>query len=295
MRARNGLCIIKPMNTTSRYAERYDRDGFVSPIDVMDAAEARTWRSAFEQAEQIWKSIDDAEERRCIAGFPHFVFPDIGAMVRDSRIIDAVAQVLGHDLLCWNLSFWVKEPGTGSYVSWHQDLNYWGLDAEDEATAWIALSPATVQSGCMQFARGTHRSRLAHRDTFGDDNMLTRGQEVETEIDPKDAVDVVLQPGQMSLHHGLLCHASGPNRSDDRRIGLALRYIKPSMQQVYGDGDLAVLVRGEDRYGHFRLVDTAAELMHPAGVQHCREVTALHDNILFRGAEDRIPGKATAP
>jgi len=262
------------MSTPPSIAERYSRDGFVSPIDVMDADEARSWRGAFEDAETIWKDIEDPKERRCISGFPHFVFPDIGAMVKDERIVDVVANVLGDDLLCWNLSFWVKEPGTGSFVSWHQDLNYWGLDAQDEATAWIALSPATVESGCMQFARGTHRSRLDHRDTFSKNNMLTRGQEVEIDIDPADAFDVVLQPGQMSLHHGLLCHASGPNRSNDRRIGLALRYIKPSMQQVYGDGDLAVLVRGEDRYGHFRLVDTATELMDPAGAQYCYQADA---------------------
>jgi len=218
---------------------------------------------------------------------PHLVFPEIDAMVRNEQVLDAVAQVLGDDILCWNFSAWIKEPQTTSFVSWHQDLNYWGLDDIDEVTAWIALSPANEASGCMRFIKGSHLERIEHRDTFAKDNMLTRGQEVEVDVDENDAVSIELEPGQMSLHHGLLMHASGPNSTDDRRIGIAIRYIKPSMKQVEGDGDYAVLVRGEDRFGHFRLADAPTEAFAPDAVARAVEVTELHKKILFRGADQK--------
>ena len=87
-------------------------------------------------------------------------------------------------------------------------------------TAWVALSPATIESGCMRFVAGSHKQPIVpHFDTHAEQNLLTRGQEIEVEVEEADATDVVLRPGQVSLHHGHLFHASNPNDSDDRRIG----------------------------------------------------------------------------
>ena len=120
-------------------------------------------------------------------------------------------------------------------MTWHQDLTYWGLDDMDEVTAWVALSPSTTESGCMRFVPGSHkRSLVEHVDTFADDNLLTRGQEIAVDVDESAAADVELRPGQASLHHGHLFHSSGPNTTPDRRIGAAIRYITPSMQQRGG-------------------------------------------------------------
>ena len=158
----------------------------------------------------------------------------------------------GPNILCWNTSFFIKEPHDPGFVSWHQDATYWGLSSSDVATAWIAMSPANKVSGCMKFVAGTHKQQVKHEDTFDQNNLLTRGQEIAVEVDEDKAVYVELKPGQASLHHVLLFHGSEPNRSDDRRIGLAVRYIPTHLKQAVGQRDWATLVRGKDTYGHFQ-------------------------------------------
>jgi non-haem Fe2+, alpha-ketoglutarate-dependent halogenase len=110
---------------------------------------------------------------------------------------------------------------------------------------WPAtLSPASKVSGCMKFIPGTHKTQVEHADTFHQDNLLTRGQEIAVEVDEAKAIYAELEAGQASLHHVLLFHGSAPNRSDDRRIGLAIRYVPTYVRQAVGANDSATLVRG---------------------------------------------------
>ena len=130
--------------------------------------------------------------------------------------LDAIESILGPDLLLWSCEYFIKEANSRNMVSWHQDLTYWGMDGSDhEVTAWVALSPATEHSGCMKFVAGSHRESLVpHTDTFADNNLLSRGQEIAVEVDEEDATIAALKPGQMSLHHGRMFHASGPNTTN---------------------------------------------------------------------------------
>ena len=140
------------------------------------------------------------------------------------RLVEAVKPILGPDLMVWSSGLFI-EANTPHVVSWHQDLTYWGLSEVDEITAWVALSPSNLDSGCMRFVPGSHKRQLVdHRDTFDPNNLLTRGQEIAVDIDDADGVDVILETGQASLHHGHLFHSSGPNTTGDRRIGSAIRY-----------------------------------------------------------------------
>jgi ectoine hydroxylase-related dioxygenase (phytanoyl-CoA dioxygenase family) len=195
-------------------------------------------------------------------------------------------DLIGPDLLCWNTLFWVKEAGSDSFVSWHQDLRYWGLDTSQLITVWLALSPATAESGCMSVLPGSHvGDMLPHSDEYQPDNMLTRGQEISVEVDEAKTVSMPLHPGEASLHNGRLAHASGPNHSDDRRIGLSLHYMPPETQQVVGDWDSAALVRGEDRHGHFTHAPRPGRDFDPLAVEfHERAAGAVRD-VLFHGAE----------
>ncbi|MGH6884326.1 MAG: phytanoyl-CoA dioxygenase family protein [Hypericibacter sp.] len=176
------------------------------------------------------------------------MIPFMSRIARTSKILDVVQSLLGPNLLVWSCELFIKEPGTRKIVSWHQDLTYWGLGETDEQmTAWVALSPATVESGCMRFVAGSHHQPLLpHRETFHKDNLLSRGQEIEVEVEESTASNIVLQPGQMSLHHGRMFHSSGPNLSQDRRIGVAIRYVTPGVRQTVAERDYAMLVRGCD-------------------------------------------------
>ena len=169
-------------------------------------------------------------------------------LVRNPRLLDAVEDLIGPDILCWTSQWWIKEPHSPQFVSWHQDSNYWGLDTDHLVSAWVALSPATVESGCMRFMPGSHLGpRLPHRETWHDDNMLSRGQAISAGIDEARAVNMEVATGEAVLFSYRLAHASHPNRSDDRRIGIAIRYMPPDARQTLADWDSATLVRGEDQ------------------------------------------------
>jgi non-heme Fe2+,alpha-ketoglutarate-dependent halogenase len=155
-------------------------------------------------------------------------------------------------------------------------------------TAWVALTEATPANGCMRFIPGSHQHEVVgHRDTFDESNMLSRGQEISVEVNEAEAVDAALRPGEMSLHHGHLFHASNPNTSADRRIGLVLRYVTPSMKQVSGQATFAHLVAGEDRFGNFELLQPATEVMADRDVDNARRAIKLQEQIGYAGAADR--------
>jgi chlorinating enzyme len=215
----------------------------------------------------------------------HLLFSWIGDLIRESRIVEAVADLHGPDLLCWTTNFFIKEANNPAFVSWHQDSTYWGLSRPDVVTAWVAFTPSHRANGAMEFIPGTHTSdQIPHRDTFSKNNLLTRGQEVAVEVDTTRARTIELRPGEMSLHHVRLVHGSPPNPSNDRRIGFAIRYIPTSVQQVAGE-DSATLVRGADHYHHFELEPRPAQDMDPEFVALHKRITERNARILYRGTD----------
>jgi len=269
--------------TVTAIASAYERDGFVFPYAVMSEDEAAAIRADLEAAEaQLAERPDDLAILR---SYPDRLLPSFDALIRHPRLLDAASQLLGADLLVWSAGLFIKEANTPSYVSWHQDLTYWGLDDVQEVTAWVALSPATVASGCMRFVAGSQKQRLvSHVDSFASDNLLSRGQEIAVEVDEAAAVDAILKPGEASLHHGHLFHASGPNSTDDRRIGVAIRYITPSMKQKSGDRSLVGLVSGEDRFGHFTVAPPPTGRLLEADFALCRDDVRIKRRVLYEGA-----------
>ena len=190
---------------------QYREEGYLCPIAVLAPAEAARYRARLEAAEvAAGGSLPGAYRHK-----PHLVYTWAQELIREPGILDAVEDLIGPDILAWESVFFIKEPETTDFISWHQDITYWGLEAEgDVVTAWVALSPSTVESGCMRVVPGTHRREVvAHADSFGEHNMLSRGQEIAVEVDEAHAVDLVLRPGQMSLHHVKIFHGSRANRA----------------------------------------------------------------------------------
>ena len=270
---------------------RFGRDGFMFPLDAMNETEAREWLDTFE----------GVEARH--GGDPHFIYaindglnyllPMVDELSRCPRILDRVEDVLGPDLILFSTSMFSKAARSSAYVSWHQDLTYWGFDGTDILTAWVALTPATPESGCMRMVPGSHRRRLrAHRDTFHPDNLLSRGQEIACGVDEDAAVDVELRPGQFSMHHGRVFHGSHPNRSGARRLGFAFIYVSPAMRNRDGIKPMARLVRGRDRCGNFELTPPPREIMDRRGVDLLRRAKALGEAIYYRGTDRRLASDA---
>ncbi|MDX1400769.1 MAG: phytanoyl-CoA dioxygenase family protein [Kiloniellales bacterium] len=269
-------------------AGSYAENGYCFPVDVFDEERAASYRRRLEQLER--KIAGAKVGNKDQLNYPHVIFSFANEIVRSPSVLDAVERVLGPNILVWGSTFFIKEAGSRSYVSWHQDLRYWGLqDHEGMVSAWLALSPVTRANGCMRFFKGSHKSGLlSHKDTFDKENFLTRGQEAIVEIDEAGCVDVELRPGQMSLHHGLLLHSSRPNYSEERRIGLVINFITPQNRQVVGRKDYAALVRGEDRFRHFELVPPPEEDLAPESLHwHEKILSAQNEALYAEAAEPR--------
>ena len=258
----------------------YQTEGFFSPLPVLTAAEVANYRGRLEAVEATQGGQLQAEQRnKC-----HLLFQWIDELIRDPRIVDPMEQILGPDILCWNTIFWIKEARADSFVSWHQDITYWGLSGGEVVSAWLALSPASAAAGCMRVLPKSHLApALAHEDTYGAANMLTRGQEIGG-VDEAAAKTMALEPGQMSLHSVRLAHASGPNRTDQRRIGLSMHFMPTRAYQSAADWDSAALVRGADRFGHFEHTPRVTDDFAPDAVAfHARASEAVR-RILYRDA-----------
>ena len=268
----------------SPIAAAYERDGYYFPYDVTSEAEAAALLADLEAAEA--EVANDRVKLSALRSYPAQLLPSFAALVRHPRLLDAVSQIIGPDVLVWSAGFFIKDASSKSFVSWHQDLNYWGLDGADEVTAWFTLTPATIENGCMRFVPGSHRRKdVPHVDSFAKDNLLTRGQEIAVKVDESEAVDVLLRAGQTSLHHGHMFHASGPNTTNERRVGIAIRYVAPSMQQTSGDKLLVSLVSGKDDYGHFEHMPAPAGRLLDEDFEYARRNTEMKKAILYRGVK----------
>jgi ectoine hydroxylase-related dioxygenase (phytanoyl-CoA dioxygenase family) len=269
-----------PKLLSENQVSAFHRDGFVSPVPALSAADAAAYRRRFEDYERAhdgWYTLSKGQKI-------HLLQTWAAELVCNERILDAVEDVLGPDVMCWGTSLFVKDAHDPGYVSWHQDSTYWGLDKPDVVTAWVALSPATRESGCMKMMPGTHTSeQMPHRDTLAEHNLLTRGQEIAVEVDESQAAYIELAPGEISLHNVRTVHASEPNNSDDRRIGVAMRYIAPHVRQLNGERDSAMLVRGEDRFDNFVHEKPPKRDMDADALAEHARIMQLRQEILYDG------------
>ncbi len=241
----------------------YDEQGYCRPLRVLEASEASAFR---EQFDDYWSRNQERlrgllpRQRNVVFAQTHASLNWVYRIVSHPKVLDAVGSVLGPDLLVWESAWFIKFPHDKAYISWHQDANYWGLHPLNITTAWVALAKSDPENGCMRVIPESHKTpALPQRDTYATDNALSRGQEIAVAVDESKAVDFVLEPGEMSLHHAAIVHGSGPNTSDRPRIGLAIRYISPDVAQDVRERQLVMLVRGKDAYHHFELMEPPPE------------------------------------
>jgi ectoine hydroxylase-related dioxygenase (phytanoyl-CoA dioxygenase family) len=261
---------------------QFERDGYVTPVPVLQAGEVKSLRQKLEGVEAVQDGALYPSQR----SKSFLLFKWLNDLIRDPRVLDPIEQLIGPDILLWNTIFWIKEAGAGSFISWHQDTRYWGLSSTEVVTAWLALSPASVEAGCMRVMPGTHRGEvLDHEDRWHEDNMLTRGQEISADLDEDKAIYMPLEAGQMSIHNYRLAHASGPNKSADRRIGISMHFMPPDTQQIVGSWDCAALVRGQDPYGHFAEAPVPSQDFDKTAVAFHEKASKAANEVLYAGAE----------
>jgi hypothetical protein len=266
-----------PKLLSQEQIDAYERDGFVFPIDVLSRDEVQSHRRELE----AWEA-----QRGALIDFPeksksYLLFNWADQLVHHPRILDAVEDVIGPDILVYHSTLFVKEARTPAYVRWHQDSTYFYLEPHLHVTAWVALSDASIAAGCMQALAGSHRwGAFEHDDQPGPMNMIRRGQGISGRFDDAQGQFMPVSAGQMSLHHTDLVHASAGNDTDDRRLGFAISYIPAHVRPVGKVRPSALCVRGRS-HGHFV---PEARLQVPLSDQ----ARAHHQNALalFRSLQD---------
>ncbi len=245
--------------------------GYLSPLTAFSPQETATFRARIEAFE-----TDTGEEvNKRLKIKAHLAFPWICAIARHPAIVGAVQSLIGQDVLLFGTSAFAKDAHDDRFVSWHQDSAYYGLDPHEEVTVWLALSTASRESGCMRVLPGSHLGPdLVHQETYDSKNLLSRGQSLQG-IDENAAVDMPLLPGQFSMHHERTAHASPPNLSDDRRIGLAFFYMPAATRSTLGRRS-AMLIAGEDSGGFWDADPEARFDLDPISMQALDNVWAAY-------------------
>ena len=228
--------------------ESYRRDGFLGSISVLNAAEITRFRAELEAFEaETGKPLDFPERSKS-----YLLFEWADRIVHHPEVLDAVEDVIGPDILVYHTTMNIKEARNEAYIPWHQDDDYFHLDPPEHLTAWVALSDASETAGCMRMIPGSRAEGLVpHAEKPEKDHLIRLGKAIHDRFDDSDGVAVPLRAGEMSLHNTHTIHSSGPNRSDDRRIGYAVSFIPAHVRPQTEPRTSVLCVRGADRYGHF--------------------------------------------
>lgn len=256
---------------TQTQLDAFRRDGFLFPIPALTAEEVAAGVAAVNRLEaDIGAPIAEGDVKWRSQAHVHS--PWFNDLVRHPKILDVMEDVIGPDILVWTSTFFIKEPGSATYAAWHQDGAYFGLVPQASVCAWVALTDASREAGCMEQLSFNGRPHEYHHEPLGLKNSINRaGQTIMDEFDQSKPNAMALRAGEISLHHELAVHRSAPNMATHRRIGFGINYMAPSLKIDSGVRCRAMLVRGQDRYGHFDPVeppkaerDTAALAAHQA-------------------------------
>lgn len=274
--------------------QRFQRDGFVTPVRVMDAQRAQAATQSLKSVEQRFAHLGRMELNHKLLRFKaHVLYPWLDGIAHEPRILDAIEDLIGPDILIWSSSVFIKEPRDPGFFGWHQDSYTYELDGDELVTAWVALSPVTVDNGAMRFLPGSHRmGARRHEDTFDEHSLGSRGEKLVDCVDDAQAVDICLQPGECSLHHLQLMHESRANVSDVRRIGYAIRYMSARMRHAGGPASVT-LARGSADPENWRFEPRPAGDMDEAAMAAFDKAVGERMGETFKGADDRA--RAAAP
>ena len=244
-----------PATLSAAQVDRYAKDGYLSPNPALTPAEAADRLGKLEAFERELGAPLTSETTGRYRARTHVLLRWVHGLVSHPRILDTVEALMGPNILVYTSTWFIKEPESAAIAAWHQDATYFGLRPYVHVTAWLALTDATAENGCMEFLPGSHHDgQLPHKAGVVPASVNRAGQAVVVAIDDRPAVHAPLRAGEFSLHHTLLLHRSKPNRSHGRRVGLAISYVPTHVEHLgVKHKTPAMLVRGVDTFGHFAL------------------------------------------
>ena len=267
-------------NLSEQQINFYNKNGYIAPINVLSKQEANEVRQEIQIIEEKWPNALQGIGRNYL----HLISPVLNKVCLNNKILDAVESIIGKNILICGTTLFIKNPHEKGFVSFHQDAKYIGLEPHNWVTAWIAVTDANEKNGCMRMWSGSHKKNLInHEQKFDENNLLTRGQTIEN-VPLEETDPVVLEEGQMSLHHPTVVHGSGLNKSNDRRIGFVVQsYIGSNVDQVLGK-IYVQKARGEDVYKFHQYSNIPQTLMAKEDILSWNTAKDELSKIFYNGA-----------
>ena len=265
----------------SKQIKKYKDNGFVAPINVLSLEEVKKIKAEIEYIEKKWPDELVGLGRNNV----HYISPVFDQVCHNSKILDAVESIIGKDILVGGTTLFIKDPDSKGFVSWHQDAKYIGFEPYNWVTAWLAITDANEENGCMRMWSGSHKEKIKdHKDTYDENNLLTRGQTVQN-VPIEKTTPNILKAGQLSLHHPMIVHGSGPNKSNQRRIGFVIQsYIGTNVDQVLGKV-FVQQARGKDTFKYHEHAKRSVELMNKKDIELKNKANDELSKIFYKDAK----------
>ena len=264
---------------TAEQVASFHHHGFLYPISALSPGEVAHFLAGVERLEaDLGCPVAEADVKWRSHGYAHS--PWFNELIRHPHILDAVEDVIGPDILVWTSTFFIKEPESKTFAAWHQDGAFFGLEPNEQACAWVALTDASRAAGCMEMLSSRGAPRMLHHEAMGIKNSINRaGQTIVEPFDKGQPTAMALKAGEFSLHHELAVHRSAPNHAAHRRVGIGLNYVPPHVRVNSPVRLKAMLVRGHDRYGNF-------EPIEPPSTERDAAALAVHQEVSDRYREN---------
>ena len=268
---------------TSDQLNQYKEEGYIAPINVLSSDEALKIRKEIENIEKNWPNELEGIGRNYV----HMISPVFDNVCHNAKILDAVESIIGKNILICGTTLFIKNPNQKGFVSFHQDAKYIGLEPHNWVTAWIAITDANEENGCMKMWPGSHKKNIKkHSQKFNENNLLTRGQTIEN-VPIEETTSVILKAGQMSLHHPTIVHGSGLNKSEDRRIGFVVQsYIGSNVEQILGKMYVQQ-ARGIDEFKYHEHTKRPVELMTKNDIKIRKKANEELSKIFYSGSKQK--------
>lgn len=231
-----------PQVLSAEQIARFNREGYLKPLRIFDAAEIAAIRSYFDAL--LAKYTAEGKDSYSISS-AHLRHGRVWDILTNPHIVAIVSDLIGPSVIAWGSHFFCKMPHDGKRVAWHQDASYWPLTPSKAVTVWLAIDDADPGNANMRYIPGTHvlghlTWQLSETD---ESNVLNQTvPEVEKYGAP---VDVTLAAGEASVHSDLLLHGSEANESERRRCGLTLRFTTGDVRAYLGWDEKGVVVAGD--------------------------------------------------
>ena len=268
---------------SSNQLKQYDDQGFVSPINIFSKDKAKEIRNEIELIEnKIPGELEKSGRYNA-----HLISPLLDEVTHNSKILDAVQSIIGENILVCGTTLFIKNSNEKGFVSYHQDAKYIGLEPHNWVTAWVAITDSNEKNGCMRMWSGSHKDNLRdHDQKFNEGNLLTRGQTVKN-VPKEKTTPLILEAGQMSLHHPTVVHGSELNKSNDRRIGFVIQsYIGTNVKQVLGKNSVQ-LARGVDKFNYHEIIGRPQNLLDEKDIKLKKQENDNLQEIFYTGSDKK--------